>query len=64
IVFAFIVFIVISVTLILKVKELLKDHIATRITYIFIGVAFIGIYISFLLLSNINLNIPFAPLAI
>lgn len=64
IVFAVIVSIVITVTLILKVKGLLKDHIATRITYIFIGVAFIGIYISFLLLSNINLNIPFAPLAI
>ena len=48
-------------TLLLTYKGKTKGTIGFRLFYAFVGVAIVGIYLAFLILSNINLGIEFAP---
>ena len=48
-------------TLILTFKGKTKNNLKFRLLYAFVGIAIVGIYLAFLVLSNINLEIWFAP---
>ena len=56
-----ITFIVFLPTLILTFLGKCKDKLSFRILYACVGIIIVGTYIAFLILSNINLGISFAP---
>ena len=58
---AVIVFVVFTPTLLLTFFGKTKDKIPYRILYISVAVIIVGTYIAFLVLSNINLGLSFAP---
>lgn len=49
------------ISLILKNKNIIKNNFGYRFIYLIISVVLLGSYISFLVLSNIDLGISFAP---
>jgi len=52
----------IIIALLLKTKDKVKNVLSHRILYIVFSILVIGSYITFLVLSNIDLHIPFAPI--
>lgn len=54
-------FVAILVTVIMSFKGVTKNTTLFRIVYIVAALIIVGSYIAFLILSNINLNISFAP---
>lgn len=51
-------------TLIISFKGKMKNNIGMRIAYALVGCIIVGSYIAFLILSNINLNLSFAPFSV